>query len=213
MVGGVAVAAGTGVLTAPFVGDDEGRPASTVSAPALPERPFLSPSPENGGQGGPTPDDDAETPAGPGATEEMEPGGRATEPGGTAEDGGDRSGHWWKAVTSYCRDLRDGKQLSHDRRHALERAAGGSDRVRQYCLNVLKAPGGGTWDKPGRDKSKKNTSKDKDRDRDRARDRGKGTDREKGDEGGDRRVDAAAVASSAMADLPSDRVLTPLTRR
>ncbi|WP_053084777.1 hypothetical protein [Streptomyces viridochromogenes] len=211
MVGGVAVAAGTGVLTTPFVGDEGGRPAASVSAPAPPERPLLSPSPERGVQGGPTPDD-AETPAGPGATEETAPGGRATDPGPTAGDGDGRSGDWWKAVTSYCRDLRDGKQLSHDRRRALERAAGGSERVRQYCKTVLQAPGG-TWDKPGRDKSKdKDKSKDTGRDRD--RDRGTGGDRERGDEGDDRRVDAAAVApSAAVADFLADRVLTPLAHR
>lgn len=176
MVGGVAVAAGTGVLTSPFVGDEGGRPAATVSAPAPPERPLLSPSPEGGVRGGPTPDDDSQAPTDPGTTEGAEPGGPAPDRG--SAPGRDKAARgWWKVVTAYCRDLRDGKELSSDRRRALESAAGGSERVRKYCRGVLGAVGDGTWGKSG-------SGKDGDRDRDRERDRNR--DRDSDDDEGDR---------------------------
>ncbi|MGW1612705.1 hypothetical protein ACWCQZ_25420 [Streptomyces sp. NPDC002285] len=175
MIGGVAVAAGTGVLTSPFVEDEGGRPAATVSAPAPPERPLFSPSPEGGVRGGPTPDDDSRAPTDPGTTEGSEPGGPAPDRG-SAPDRDKAAGGWWKVVTAYCRDLSDGRDLSNDRRRALERAAGGSERVRKYCAGVLKAAGDGTWGKSG--------GTDRDRDRDRERDRNR--DRDGDDDEGDR---------------------------
>ncbi|WP_217209305.1 hypothetical protein [Streptomyces sp. AC550_RSS872] len=225
MVGGVAVAAGTGFLPTPFDGDEEGRPAASVSAPAPSDRPFVSPSPESRVQGEPTPDDDTEASADPDATHDTAPGGPATDRESAGDDRVDPSAGWWKAVTSYCRDLREGKRLSNDHRRTLEGAAGGSDGVRKYCKNVLNASGDGTWSKPG-------TGKDKDqgghRDEDEGReqdDEGDGADwlrdgrggRYGGDHGtrhgngNDHRMDGTAVAPSAMAGLLPDRVLTPLT--
>jgi hypothetical protein len=233
MVGGVAVAAGTGVLTAPFVGDDGGRPGSSVSAPAPPERPFVSPSPKGGVRGGPTPDDHVTPPADPdrGTTEDIAPGGTAPDRGSAGDDRAEPSGGWWQAVTSHCRDLRDGKQLSGDRRRALESAAGGSEHVRKYCKNVLKAAGDGNWNKPGKAKSKsKDRDRDKNRDREKDDDEGDRVDTRRdgrggwyggGDRDGDRghhrndhRVDgtAVAVAPSVAAGLLPDRVLTSLAR-
>ncbi|MEV5613501.1 hypothetical protein [Streptomyces sp. NPDC052225] len=55
MVGGVAVAAGTGVLPSPFGGRDEPAPATSVSA-ASPDQPLASPSP--GATGGDKPETD-----------------------------------------------------------------------------------------------------------------------------------------------------------
>ncbi|WP_328424262.1 hypothetical protein [Streptomyces sp. NBC_00443] len=176
MIGGVALAAGTGVLTSPFVEDEGARPAATVSSPAPPERPLFSPSPEGGVRGGPTPDDDSQAPTDPGATEGAEPGGTAPDRG-SAPDRDKVAGGWWKVVAAYCRDLRDGKELSNDRRRALESAAGGSERVRKYCKGVLKAVGDGTW-------GKSVGGKDRDRDRDRKRDRNR--DRDSDDDEGDR---------------------------
>lgn len=173
MVGGVAVAAGTGVLTSPFVGDEGGRPAATVSAPVPPERPLFSPSPEGGVRGGPEPDDHSRAPTDPGTTEGAEPGGPAPDRG-SAPDRDKAARGWWKVVTAYCRDLRDGKELSSDRRRALESAAGGSERVRKYCRGVLNAVDDGTWGKSG-------SGKDRDRDRDRERDRDRDSDDDEGD--------------------------------
>ncbi|MEY9993771.1 hypothetical protein ABIE67_005803 [Streptomyces sp. V4I8] len=228
MVGGVAVAAGTGVLRAPFVEDEGGRPAASVSAPASPERPFLSPSPESGVRGGPTPDDDTRAPAAPGVTDDVPPGGPATDRGSAPDDRAEPSGGRWQAATSYCRDLRDGKQLSNDRRRTLENAAGGSGRVREYCQNVLKTSGGGSWDTPGKDKSK-DGSKDRVRGREKDDDEGDGAGAGRDGRGGryaggdrdghrdsDRdghRVDGTALAPSAVTGLLPDRVITPLAHR
>ncbi|MEV7000114.1 hypothetical protein AB0N62_20780 [Streptomyces sp. NPDC093982] len=175
MVGGVAVAAGTGVLTSPFVGDEGGRPAATVSAPVPPERPLFSPSPEGGVRGGPEPDDDSRAPTDPGTTEGAEPGGPAPDRG-SAPDRDEAARGWWKVVSAYCRDLRAGKELSNDRRRALESAAGGSERVRKYCRGVLNAVGDGTWGKSGSGKDR-----DRDRDRDREQDRDRDSDDDEGD--------------------------------
>ncbi|CAM5228191.1 hypothetical protein STENM327S_08735 [Streptomyces tendae] len=71
MVGGVAAAAGTGVLPTPFDGT-EPEPAATVSAAVSPGRPSAPPSPLEGVRGGAVP---GTTPAAP--------------DGGTARDGGD----------------------------------------------------------------------------------------------------------------------------
>ncbi|MFI6880161.1 hypothetical protein ACIBL6_42630 [Streptomyces sp. NPDC050400] len=48
MVGGVAVAAGTGVLPSPFGGRDDPAPAASVSAAASPDEPLVSPSTSSG---------------------------------------------------------------------------------------------------------------------------------------------------------------------
>ncbi len=224
MVGGVAVAAGTGFLPTPFDGDDGSGPAASVSAPAPSDRPLLSPSPESRVQGDPTPDEDAEASADPGSTHDTAPGGPATDRESAGDDRVEPSAGWRKAVTSYCRDLREGKRLSSDHHRTLEGAAGGSERVRKYCENVLKATGDGTWSKPGNGKDK---NRDKGEDREKDDDEGDRADRrpdgrggryggDHGDrhgngDGNDHRVDGAAVAPSAAADLLPGRLLPPLT--
>ncbi|MCX5050601.1 MULTISPECIES: hypothetical protein [unclassified Streptomyces] len=135
MVGGVAFAATTGVLPTPF-GHGRPSPGASVSAGAGADRPFLSPSPDSA-LGEPTPDDSAGGSTGPAAPRGSAGGGTSAEPGSD-----DRSGHvggWWLGVPSACRDVRDGKELSGDRRQALEDAAGGTNprRVWKYCKNVL----------------------------------------------------------------------------
>ncbi|MDF3144393.1 hypothetical protein PBV88_24695, partial [Streptomyces sp. T21Q-yed] len=143
----------------------------------------------SGAQGVPTPDGGSQAPTDSGSTQDTGPGGPA--PGHeTAAPGRDeRSGGWWRTVTSSCRDLRDGKQLSVDRRRTLESAAGGSVTVRKYCRSVLTGVGesaGSLGDDGKGDDGRENDeskTKDKDgkdkgdddhRDRDRDRDRGKG---------------------------------------
>ncbi|MFI9342948.1 hypothetical protein ACIG0D_16945 [Streptomyces sp. NPDC052773] len=137
MVGGVAFAAGTGVLPTPFDGT-EPRPAASVSAAATPDRPLLTPTPDGTHGGAGT--------AGPGATG-REPGARGTETGRDGEDratpsgGPGGSGRSWNEIASACRAVRDGRGLDADRRRALEGAAGGSSRVGRYCENVLRDTG------------------------------------------------------------------------
>ncbi|MET8854754.1 hypothetical protein [Streptomyces sp. NPDC004579] len=142
MVGGVAVAAGTGVLPTPFTREHPG-PAATATAARTPERPLVpaSPTPLPGVSGGngamvPVPDGPSGEPSGDTSTSAGT--GRPSGPpspdtGGTA----DRSREWWARTRAYCRDLLDGKDLDGDRRRALEHVAGGGARVRLYCSGVL----------------------------------------------------------------------------
>ncbi|MEV3968912.1 hypothetical protein AB0K68_12310 [Streptomyces sp. NPDC050698] len=137
MVGGVAVAAGTGVLRAPFDGD-EPEPGASVPDDATPrERPLVSPSPSDDVQGGTTPEGPPDGTSTGGADDRGrdEPDGD----GSRKQDSGDgagRSGEDHGAIASACRDLRDGKRLDADRGRALREAAGGS-RVWTYCQGVL----------------------------------------------------------------------------
>ncbi|MFI5793371.1 hypothetical protein [Streptomyces sp. NPDC051677] len=137
VLGGVAV--GTGVLPTPFDGAEPARPS--VSAPAFPDRPLVSPSPD--GSGG----------AAPSATPEGGTGDTGNEAGedagnGTADDDAtaapDLRGAWPSGVTSSCRDLSAGKTLDPDRRRILENLAGGSKRIRKYCAGVLDNPAAGS---------------------------------------------------------------------
>ncbi|MEU6093885.1 hypothetical protein [Streptomyces sp. NPDC047079] len=140
MIGGVAVAAGTGVLPTPF--DKEPVPAVSVSAATSPRQPLLTPAPgttETGGPGSPTPEATA-GPSLPGGSPHDEAGGvsTATRP---ARPTGDRpAGHtqdWWTGVRSSCRDVADGRELRADRLRDLRDAAGGSGRVKTFCKIVL----------------------------------------------------------------------------
>ncbi|MGW7262421.1 extensin [Streptomyces sp. NPDC054842] len=141
MIGGVAMAAQTGVLPTPF-GEHEPAPAASVSAGATPRQPLLSPSPgATGGRGPDAPSPGASTRgASPGGSrhDEARGGGDASgqpEPGENGTSG--RSDNRKNGLLASCRDLRQGKQLSPDRRRVLEGAAQGSGRVKQYCDGVL----------------------------------------------------------------------------
>ncbi|MCF2126074.1 hypothetical protein L1I79_06415 [Strepomyces sp. STD 3.1] len=146
MIGGVAVAAGTGVLPTPF-DRSQPEPGASASAAVSPDRPLLSPSPMDGAQGGAAPDG---TPSGtPGAVtpgdggtaanrppETRDPESRESEDRGT--DGADsrRSGH-----VAVCRKVRAGKDVDGAHRRALKEAAGGSSRVGKYCRHLLAVTG------------------------------------------------------------------------
>lgn len=136
MAGGVAAAVGSGILPTPF-GDDEPRPGASVSAAVSPDRPLVSPSPDGAGEGEPTPDGSTSGPADPGASRQDAGGAPSTDPGSDQGSRQGGSGAWWNGAPSACRDLRDGKQLTTDRRHALEGLAGGSSQVWKYCKGVL----------------------------------------------------------------------------
>ncbi|MEU9404856.1 hypothetical protein AB0E08_03990 [Streptomyces sp. NPDC048281] len=134
MLGGVAVAAGTGVLPTPFDHNHPG-PAVSVSAAGTPARPDGSSSPESllGGETG-TPSSGAA----PGASVQPTPA-----PSGKAKNPDTRSpgiavGGWSGALTS-CRAIRNGKPLGAERRRALEGLAGGAGRVDKFCKAVLGA--------------------------------------------------------------------------
>ncbi|MFE1292008.1 hypothetical protein [Streptomyces sp. NPDC058751] len=157
MVGGVAVAAGTGVLPTPFTREHPG-PAATVTAVRTPDRPLVSapptasPSPGvSGGNGAvvPVPDDPSGEPsADPSASAGPGYGSGLPTPG--SGQGTERTREWWKRTRSYCRDVLDGKDLDEDRRRILEHVAGGGARVRLYCSGVLgRGPGRSTGDGRG----------------------------------------------------------------
>ncbi|MFJ3303354.1 hypothetical protein ACIPSA_09560 [Streptomyces sp. NPDC086549] len=150
MVGGVAVAATTGVLPTPF-GDEKPAPGASVSAAVTPDRPAGSPSrdsvqggtsgaPTSGGtaSGSPSSGSSRGTAGENGRDGENGKGGKDTGKGGTPGTA-DRTGTWWSGAAKACRDIRDGKALGQDRRHTLEGAAGGSARVWKYCKAVLDA--------------------------------------------------------------------------
>ncbi|MFI0965386.1 hypothetical protein ACH4S8_28910 [Streptomyces sp. NPDC021080] len=149
MVGGVAVAAGTGVLPTPFTREHPG-PAATVTAVRTPDRPLVSlpPSPSPGVSGGngavvPTPDGPSGTPSADTASP-TDPGYASGLPRPDSSGNADRTREWWARTRSYCRDVLDGKDLDADRRRALEHVAGGGARVRLYCSGVLgRGPGRG----------------------------------------------------------------------
>ncbi|MFD0316891.1 hypothetical protein [Streptomyces flavalbus] len=156
MVGGVAVAAGTGVLPTPF-DDGAPAPASSVSAAVTPERPLVSPSPDGtrgGGTGTAAPGAGASASASASGAS-REPAGKGDADGRTGDDRGARPGGGWPsasaAVTAACRDLRDGKSLDAGRRRALEGAAGGPSRVPKFCDHALKAESPDLPDTPATD--------------------------------------------------------------
>ncbi|MET9056530.1 hypothetical protein ABZX99_01760 [Streptomyces antibioticus] len=138
LAGGVAVAAGTGVLPGPFDGEPA-PPGASVSAPASPERPLVSPEADvtAGATGRAVPD----TPGSAGGS--AAPG--ASGDTGSRDDGTDArdgEGHRRDGALSSCRDLRAGRTPDADRTRALERLAGGPARVRTYCADLLKSVAG-----------------------------------------------------------------------
>ncbi|MFF4401304.1 hypothetical protein [Streptomyces sp. NPDC001480] len=145
-LGGVAMAAGSGVLPTPFRDDTPG-PAASASGAGTSERPLASPSPEGtpGGTSGLLPPSGgvSGTPGvSPGASRGSQAEGGATGSSGTPHD----TGAWWSGARSACRDVRAGKELAPDRRRVLEGVAGGSTRVWKYCKGVLESSGNATGD-------------------------------------------------------------------
>ncbi|WP_435226887.1 hypothetical protein [Streptomyces sp. Tue6028] len=139
MIGGVAVAAGTGVLPTPFR-DDKPAPAASVTAARTPEQPLVSPSPATpGGSGTPTPDGTTNGPSGPASPDDRtdDDATRGTRPGSKGKEDSDRTREWWRRTRLSCRDILAGKDLDAGRRRGLEDAAGGSGRVKTYCAGLL----------------------------------------------------------------------------
>ncbi|MER6024810.1 hypothetical protein [Streptomyces sp. NPDC001851] len=130
-LGGVAMAAGSGMLRTPFGPEEPGPSASASPSADATSTPFASvppggatqgPGAHRGGSSGEAtgPDDRTGSSHTPGAGE----------PSGTP-------GGRWKDAAGACRDLRDGRELEAGRRRALENLAGGSARVSRYCKLVL----------------------------------------------------------------------------
>ncbi|GAB1337422.1 hypothetical protein ACE1SV_40120 [Streptomyces sp. E-15] len=145
-LGGVAVAAGSGVLPTPF-DDEPARPGASVSADATPGQPLVPPSapvaPDTGtatDAGTGTPGRRTDGHSGTGSHEAAGKDGdtgRGAPPGSGVPSAPYGTGRLGAAAA--CRALRDGKDLDAGRERVLERLAGGSDRVTRYCAVLLAA--------------------------------------------------------------------------
>lgn len=147
MLGGIAVAAGTGVLPTPF-DDNRPGPAASVSAAGTPARPQGSQSPESllGGETG-TPSSDAAS----GGSGQSSPGSSGRPTNRDTGSPGLPVGGWTGALTS-CRAIQDGKSLGAERKRALEGLAGGAGRVNRFCRAVLGTGLNGKGESSGDDK-------------------------------------------------------------
>ncbi|MFE0345831.1 hypothetical protein [Streptomyces griseoluteus] len=149
-LGGVAVAAGSGVLPGPFR-HDAPRPGASVSATATPARPGepVSPPPSPGTSG--TPDVTPRAPAPDASDDEAARTGKATDQPSSAEPSRRPGARWWAAATA-CRDLREGREPDAGNRRTLEGLAGGPTRVKGYCRALLATEvNGRTHDRRGAD--------------------------------------------------------------
>ncbi|MGW0777633.1 hypothetical protein ACWD01_29200 [Streptomyces sp. NPDC002835] len=158
-IGGVAVAAGTGVL--PSFGDERPMPASSVSAAATPG-PVTPPTQGGAGTGGPSGSPDATgtppvAPPAPDTSTSPPPGatggstaGLPAEDGGTTAGSGDSAGsagtgEAYRKTVEACRDYRSGR-IAPDTKRRLEEAAKGPARVERFCDELLD---GGSGDSGG----------------------------------------------------------------
>ncbi|MCX4533127.1 hypothetical protein [Streptomyces sp. NBC_01669] len=166
-LGGVAVAAGAGVLPGPFGKHANPLPASSVSASAFPEElgsgdasgrttappsgsPDVNTSPDSSGGTHQGKDDrdgtsgKAGTPDGSGARNGGSVGPRspdATDSKGTPGGGqDDTSGVWFARTLKACRDYRDGK-LDGARRRRLEKLADGAANLDRFCQQIFDKAG------------------------------------------------------------------------
>ncbi|WP_432248186.1 hypothetical protein ACRAR1_10680 [Streptomyces sanyensis] len=170
-LGGVAVAAGTGVLPTPFH-DDAPLPAASVSAAATPEV-LASRTPDgNRGAEKPTPPGAVAPPPARPSTGAPEGSGRRPGSGAPDEDGasapavtapppaeapeeasrapeGDKEAALRRKAVEACEEHRAGG-IPADRRARLEALSGGADRVERFCDRLL-GPAEGDDDGPGED--------------------------------------------------------------
>jgi hypothetical protein len=162
-IGGVAVAAGTGVL--PSFGDERPMPASSVSAAATPG-PVTPPAQGGAGTGGPSgsPDATGTPPVAPPApdTSTSPPSGGTggstaglpAEDGGTTAGSGDSAGsagtgEAYREIVEACRDYRSGR-IAPDTKRRLDEAAKGPGRVQRFCDDLLDGgDGDGSGDSGG----------------------------------------------------------------
>ncbi|MFH0242684.1 hypothetical protein ACGRHY_09625 [Streptomyces sp. HK10] len=170
VLGGVAIAAGSGMLPAPF-GEGNGSPAPATSVSAEPDGPLPSagtadslsgrPEADGGGEhehGGGEEERGGQGAAGDGDPAGAGPGGRSAQSGSPAP-GTDRAGDRADDSTArpsqveaspeeLCGKLLDG-ELDRRELAELERAAGGPDRVDGYCRRSGAAAGGtGDFERP-----------------------------------------------------------------
>ncbi|MEU4997775.1 hypothetical protein [Streptomyces sp. NPDC021622] len=147
MIGGVAVAAGTGVLPSPFGGRDEKGPAASAS-PVAPPQPLESAT--GGASTAPDvePDDVHTTPDGssrePGSSapprspeaSASQGGGGSQQPGTGDPQRDDEAADWRRKVVAACQEHRNG-ELRGEKKRRLEKLLGGSEGITEACNRVL----------------------------------------------------------------------------
>ncbi|MEU7311328.1 hypothetical protein ABZ649_25125 [Streptomyces albidoflavus] len=150
MIGGVAMAAGAGVLPSPFRGPETPAPAASVSADSSSPEVLVSPEPDpseptspappdspsppaSSSSGEPVPDEETEAPGSGTPTPERSP-----HPGRTPSPGG--GWDWEERTEIACRAYEDGT-MDADHRRRLERLAkGGPGAIERFCRGVLDLP-------------------------------------------------------------------------
>lgn len=160
-LGGVAVAAGSGLLPSPFGGNP--LPASTVSAAETPEPLASQESPTDGEalspSRGPSPSGTSQVSPSPGASNGTYPGpsagsGDGDSAGGTDKHRGDVGDmtadrdQLYRKTAEACRDYQSGR-IDPERKRRLERAAKGSARVERFCDRLLSDDFNGSGDDGG----------------------------------------------------------------
>lgn len=182
MIGGVAVAAGTGAL--PFT-DREPDPGASVTTAATPEpeEPLLTPRPSRSGSPeSATPQDPGMGSADRGAAKNQESRGASTTSPGQDGEGSERNR--WAKLVSACRALREGRPVGPAKQRLLDEAVKGAGQ-RKYCKEVLALADGHSGKGKGKDRgSGRNGGKSDDKAD--GGDDTKGGDRD-GDRGGDGR--------------------------
>ncbi|MFF1379906.1 hypothetical protein [Streptomyces sp. NPDC058308] len=154
MIGGVAVAAGTGVLPSPFGTHADPGPAVSATSAATPEEPSAAPSDDErepsedlAPDESTAPDDEPTRKPQDGPPSEAEaddgPTGAPRQPDSAAPPHRDEAKGWYRKAVAACRAYRSG-ELDGDKRRRLEEAARGPARVEEFCGRVLGGrPGGG----------------------------------------------------------------------
>ncbi|MER5947313.1 hypothetical protein ABT127_14700 [Streptomyces sp. NPDC001904] len=158
MVGGVAVAAGTGVLPSPFGGRDEPVPASSISA-AGSEQPLATGSPSPEGGGAETPEGSVSPGSGSTGPDRTEPAptdkGTSRAPGPRPSEKGRLAEALRRELTKGCVKYRGGRLTPSERqrlRDSAERYGRGPADIARICDRVLGegGDGGGYGDDDGR---------------------------------------------------------------
>ncbi|WP_055699803.1 MULTISPECIES: hypothetical protein, partial [Streptomyces] len=156
MVGGVAVAAGTGVLPSPFSRHDDPGPATSASSAESPQAPSATPSDDAGEPSEdlspdetavPDSDQPSREPASSSPPEAEADGDQPTtgptrRPVGEKPQRTDEARDWYRKVVTACRAYRSG-ELQGEKRRRLEEAAKGAARVEEFCGRVLGGSGSG----------------------------------------------------------------------
>ncbi|SMQ18466.1 hypothetical protein SAMN06272771_4919 [Streptomyces sp. Ag82_O1-12] len=202
MVGGAALAAGTGALRSPFGGDEPDPGASVSASVTHPERPLVSPSPSDAAQGGSTPDDAQGGSSKGGAGGQGGDGKRddaAPKPDGRKDGSGVHRGE----ITAACRDLRDGKRLDPDHRRALRHAANGQ-RVWKYCKGVLSSAAPRSGGRGSDDHADKGRHQGKGSGRDGDQDRKQDADQDRKQDKAERKADRKAEKRAEKKDDDDD---------